>query len=95
MNLDELLNRPLNSVADDGFSARVMSRVRTLRRRRLFVTWAGAAACAVLALLFVPWQPVGAELGLVVPRIAGLAALNLAAAAVVLSLLLERQFARL
>jgi hypothetical protein len=34
-------------------------------------------------------------LGLVVPQIAGLATLNFAAALVVLSLLLERQFARL
>ena len=95
MNLDDLLNQPLTSVADDGFSARVMGRVRAVRRQRLFVTWASAAACVVLAFLLLPWQTIGAELGLIVPQIAGLAALNFAAVVVVLSLLLERQFARL
>jgi len=95
MNLDELLNQPLPSVTDDGFSARVMGRVRALRRQRLFVTWASAAVCVALALLILPWRTIGAELGLVVPQIAGLFELNLAAALVVISLLLERQFARL
>ncbi len=95
MNIDELLIEPLPSVADDGFSARVMGRVRAARRQKLFVTWASAAACALLALLLLPWQPIGVELGLVIPKIAGSAALSFAVAVVVLSLLLERQFARL
>jgi hypothetical protein len=95
MNLDDLLNQPLTSVADDGFSGRVMGGVRALRRRRLFVTVASMAACAVLALLLLPWQPIGAELGLIVPAVAGSAALNFAAALLVLSFLLERQFSRL
>jgi hypothetical protein len=95
MNLDELLNQLLPSVTDDGFSARVMGRVRAERRRRLFVTWASAAACVALALLILPLQTIGAELGLVIPKVAGSLAVNFVAAAVVLSLLLERQFARL
>ena len=95
MNIDDLLNQPLPCVADDGFSERVMGRVRAMVRRRLFVTVAGVAACVVLALLILPLQTIGAELGLVVPRIAGSAALNLAAAAIVLTLLLESQFSRL
>ena len=95
MNLDDLLNQPLASVADDGFSARVMGRVGVLRRRKLFVTWASVAACFVLALLILPWRTVGAELGLVVPAVFGSLAVNLAAAVIVLSLLLERQFSRL
>lgn len=95
MNLDDLLNQPLTSVADDGFSGRVMGRVRALRRRRLFVTWASVAACIVLALLVLPLQTIGTELGLVIPKIAGSVAVNFAAAVIVLSLLLERQFARM
>jgi hypothetical protein len=95
MNIDDLLNQPLTSVADDGFSGRVMGGVRALRRRRLLVTWASVAACIVLALLVLPMQTIGAELGLVIPKIAGSVAVNFAAALVVLSLLLERQFARL
>jgi hypothetical protein len=95
MNLDELLIEPLPSVADDGFSARVMGRVRAAVRLRLFANVASVAACVALALLILPWRTIGAELGLVVPQIAGLATLNFAAALVVLSLLLERQFARL
>ena len=95
MNIDDLLSQPLNSVADDGFSARVIGRVRAVRRQKLFVTWVSVAACIVLAFLILPWQPIGAELGLVIPRIAGSLAVNFAAAIIVLSLLLERQFARL
>jgi protein-S-isoprenylcysteine O-methyltransferase Ste14 len=95
MNVDDLLNQPLNSVADNGFSAGVMGRVRAVRRQKLFATWASAAACVVLAFLILPWQPVGAELGLVIPKIAGSLAVNFAAAVIALSLLLERQFARL
>ena len=95
MKIDDLLNQPLTSIADDGFSARVIGRVGALRRQRLFATWASVAACAVLALLILPWRTVGAELGLVVPAVFGSVAVNFAAAIIVLSLLLERQFARL
>ena len=95
MKIDDLLNQPLTSIADDGFSERVLGRVGALRRRRLFVTWASVAACVVLALLILPWRTVGAELGLVVPAVCGSLAVNIAAAVIVLSLLLERQFARL
>ena len=95
MSIDDLLNHPLSSIADDGFSERVMGEVRAHRRRRLFVTAASVAACVVLALLILPLRTIGTELGLVVPQIASLEALNITAAVVVLSLLLERQFARL
>jgi hypothetical protein len=95
MKIDDLLNQPLTSIADDGFSERVMGGVRALRRQRLFATWASVAACVVLALLVLPWRTVGAELGLVVPAVFGSMAVNFAAAVIVISLLLERQFARL
>ena len=94
MKIDDLLNQPLTSIADDGFSERVMGRVGALRRQRLLATWASVAACVVLALLILPWRTVGTELGLVVPAVFG-SAVNFAAAVIVLSLLLERQFSRL
>ena len=92
MNIDDLLNQPLPSVADDGFSGRVIARVRTLLLGRWLAAAAGVAAFALLAVLILPWRTVGAELGVVIPGVAGLAALNLAAAVVVLTLLIERQF---
>lgn len=95
MKIDDLLNQPLTSIADDGFSERVMGRVGALRRQRLFATWASVAACVVLALLILPWRTTGGELGLVVPAVFGSLAVNFAAAVIVLSLLLERQFSRL
>ena len=95
MNIDDLLNQPLPSVADDGFSARVMGRVRTLRFGRLFVTAASVAVCVVLALLLLPLQSIAEGLNLAFIQAAGSAAVSLAAAAVILTLLLEREFARL
>ena len=95
MKIDDLLNQPLTSIADDGFSGRVMGRVGALRRQRLFATWASVAVCILLALLILPWRTAGGELGLVVPAVFGSLAVNFAAAVIVLSLLLERQFARL
>ena len=93
--LDILLSRPLPMADDDGFSARVMDEVRALRRRRLFVTVATAAVCATLALLLLPLKSIGAELGTIVPAVADNAALNLAMAVLVLTILLEQQFSRL
>lgn len=95
MNLDDLLNQSLPSVADDGFSGRVMGRVHASARRRLFVVVAGVVACVVLAFLLLPMQAIGMQLNFAVVQIARSAAVSLAAAAIVLTLLLERQFSRL
>ena len=95
MNIDDLLNQPLASVADDGFSERVMGRVRTMMRLRLFAIAAGAAACVVLAFLLLPMHAIGAQVNFAVVQIARSTAVSLAAAAIVLTLLLERQFSRL
>ncbi len=93
--IDDLLNQPLASVADDGFSARVMDQVRALQSRRLIVTIASVAACIVLALLILPLQTIGAELNAVVFTVAGNAAVSFAVAMLVLTFLLERQFSQL
>ena len=95
MTIDDLLNQPLASVADDGFSTRVMRRVRAGERRNLFAVAAAAVLCTVLALLFVPVQSIGADLNLALVQIAQSAAVSIAVAAVILTLLFEREFIRL
>ena len=95
MSIDDLLNQSLPFVADDGFSERVMGRVRAMERRRLFVVAASLAACFVLALLLLPLRALGAELDRVALEIAGQAPLGIAFSAIVLTFVAERQFARL
>ena len=95
MSVDDLLSQPLPSVADDGFSERVMGRVRAQARRRLFVLVASIAACVVLAFLLLPMRLIGATLNFAVVQTASSAAISLAAAVIVLTLLVERQFSRL
>ena len=95
MNIDDLLNQSLPSVADDGFSERIMGRVRASARRRLFVIVASVVACVVLAFLLLPMRIIGAQLNFAAVQIASSAAVSLAAAAVILTLLLEREFARM
>ena len=84
--LDAWLGAPLASVADDGFSARVMARIE---RQAFPLSWlelAGIAAGALLLLLVVPF----AELGDVVLRLSEQVAesvpLAMAALAITLSL---------
>jgi hypothetical protein len=93
--IDILLAQPLASVADDGFSERVMGRVRAATRLRLFAASAAIAVGLVLAFLLVPVQDIGVELYLAVFQVANSAAVGLAAAAIILTLLVERQFSNL
>ena len=106
MKLEELLSQPLPPVPDDGFSARVMSRVAAEQRLRQWAAVAAVAACAGFVMLFLPLGPVGAALGDGLPRAVvgafGVAfrqlisswAVNLGLAAIVLSFLVERQFSQ-
>lgn len=95
MNLDDFLKQPLTSVADDGFSERVMARLGEMERRRIFVAAAAIAVCVVLAFLLLPMQSIGAQLDVAIGQIASSAAVSLAAGAIVLTLFLEKQFSRL
>ena len=104
---DDLLSRPLPSVADNGFSAQVMSRIETARRRRVAFKVAAFALCVLIAALLLPLGTVGATLSRTFPHIASVTltvalsqlvsswAVNFALAAIVLSILLERQLSRL
>ncbi|MGC9954931.1 MAG: hypothetical protein ABSD21_11720 [Rhizomicrobium sp.] len=95
MSIDDLLYQPLTSVADDGFSGRVMDRVRASARRRLFAIVAGVAACVVLAFLLLPMRNIGTQLNLAIVQIASSTAVSIAAGVIILTLVLERQFSRL
>lgn len=93
--IDELLSRPLPDVPDDGFSARVLARVRTEQRRGWWRVAAVAAACVLLSVLLLPLDAIGREVGAALPYVADSWPVRLAAALTVISLLIERQFARL
>jgi len=93
--LDILLSQPLPSVADGGFAARVMYRVRTQQLWRRTLSILGVSACVLLAIVLLPLHSIGTEFGTLVPKIAGSWAVNFAAAALVLTFLLDRQFSRL
>jgi hypothetical protein len=93
--LDILLSQPLPSVADGGFTARVLHRVQTQQLWHRALSFAGIAACVLLAIVLLPLHSIGTEFGTLVPKIAGCWAVNFAAAALVLTFLLDRQFSRL
>jgi hypothetical protein len=92
--IDELLSRPLPAVDDDGFSRRVMRRVRADERRRWFVLAAATTACIVLALQILPMQSIAVGLNLAITQAASSLAVSIAAAAIILTLLLERHLGR-
>ena len=94
-DLDKLLAQALPSVADGGFSARVVRRVRWEQFRRHWKTAAAVALCIALIILVLPLHLIGAELGAALPRLAGSWAVSLAAGAVAASLLAARALARL
>ena len=94
MTIDDLLNQPLASVADNGFSVAVMARVRAKERRNMFAVAAAAAVFAVLAVLILPMQSIGLDVNIAVGQIAGSAAVSIAAAALILTLLIDREFVR-
>ncbi|MDE2134047.1 MAG: hypothetical protein KGJ49_05570 [Alphaproteobacteria bacterium] len=95
MNPDDLLKQPLTSVADDGFSERVMARLGAMERRRMLVAAAVIAAGVVSAFLLLPMQSIGAQLDIAIGQTASSTAVSLAAGAIVLTLFLEKQFSRL
>lgn len=95
MSIDELLSHPLPTVADNGFSARVMRRVRWDEQRRTVLVGAGAAAAATVACLFIPLQTVSVEINSIVLNLGTSTAVGIAAAALLLTVLYDRKFFRI
>jgi hypothetical protein len=93
--LDELLGRKLPDVADGNFSKRVMRHIAWERLRRHAATVLLLAFCLLPVVYFLPLHEIGAVLGTRLPQIAGSLAVQLAAAAVVLTVIAERAYSRL
>lgn len=91
-DLDTILATPLPDVADSGFSMRVVDKIeaRELWSERL--TWGlpALAACAVAP--FLPLQELTSTAVHLGPALAGSTGLSVAAAAIILTLSLEKRF---
>jgi|SRR6185437_14106046 len=81
---EKLLARPLEDIADNGFSAGVVRRITAARRQEGWLTY-GVIALAGLPLLFaVPWPELSAAVARLLTSLAS--AEHVAAAAAVLAL---------
>ena len=93
-DLETLLRAPLPEVADNGFSAKVLARIEAAQQRETAIA---AAAIGASVLTAAAVLPVDAMLHVLVPAITQLVlqpALYIAAAAIGLSLMAEREFAQ-
>jgi hypothetical protein len=93
MNLDELLMQPLAPVADNGFSARVITRVKAAERRHAAVVMLAAAALATVACLLVPLHDVTGDFAAAIIQIGTSPMVGLAAALLVLTFMIDRLWA--
>lgn len=93
-DLDEMLNRPLATVPDDGFSARVATRIRHRALLEEGLLWTGLTLLAAILLLFVPLVPAAGALTQVLSRAVASPALAMATGALVLIWAWEPRFLR-
>jgi hypothetical protein len=92
--LDELLTAPLPPIADGHFSARVMRAIAWEKLRRQGATAALVFACLLPVVLALPLQQIGMTLGTLLPHLAASTAVQIAAAAVVLTVIADRVYSR-
>ncbi len=95
MSIDDLLTQPLPPVADNGFSAHVMSRVRAAERRRMALIGAGSVAGAALGCVFIPLQAISLELNHAIVQVGTSTAVGFAGAVLLLTILFDRRFFRI
>ena len=93
--LDELLEAPLPQVADGNFSKAVMRAIAMERLRRHGATALLLALCFLPVVYFLPLHEIGAVLGTRLPQIAGSLAVQVAGAAVVLTVIVERAYSQM
>ena len=93
MTLDELLTQPLAPVADNGFSARVVARVKAAERRHAAVVMFAAAAVAALACLLIPLNELTGDFAVALIQLGSSPMVALAAALLVLTFLIDRVWA--
>jgi hypothetical protein len=93
MNLDELLSQPLPPVADNGFSARVVARVKAAERRRAAAIMIASAAAVTILCLLVPLREITGDFAAALIQLGTSPLVGLAAALLVLTFLLDRLWA--
>lgn len=93
MNLDELLSQPLPEVADNGFSDRVVVRVKAEERRYFYVIAIACVVAATALCVLVPMHDITAAIGVTVYDLGTSAMLAWAGAALVLTYLVDRLLA--
>ncbi len=92
MTIDELLAQPLAPVADNGFSAKVMARLRRREQRQLVLLTAVAALAAAAACLLLPISALTQMLNGIVVTLATSLEVGVAVLAVLLTWLYDRKF---
>ena len=90
--LDALLSQPLAPVADNGFSARVIARVKAQERRHAAWIVISAVTAATLACLLLPLHVVTGDLAVALLQIGTSPMVALAGALLVLTFFIDRLY---
>jgi uncharacterized membrane protein (DUF485 family) len=88
-DLDTLLATPLADMADAGFSARVMARVRQVQKQRDWLVMLGPALALLALVPFLPLDEFTHAILGVTPVIANSAAISLALGVLILTFTLD------
>lgn len=88
--LDKLLAKPLEEVADNGFSAGVMKRIAAAQRRDEWLTYGVIALAALPLPVAVPWAEASAVVARLLPSLASAEYVAAAAALLALTFSFER-----
>ena len=94
MNIDELLFQPLAPVADNGFSAKIVARIRRYEQRQLVALGLLAVLAATLVCLTVPVSALTEVLNSIVITLATSLEVGIAVLAVLATWLYDRNFFR-
>lgn len=95
MSIDEFLSQPLPAVADNGFSARVQSRIRGAERSKMALVAAASAIAVTLLCIVVPMETVSVQLNSIILQLGTSTALGFGGAALFLTMLVDRRFFRI
>jgi hypothetical protein len=92
MSIDELLSQPLAPVADNGFSAKVVTRIRRQEQRQLLSMGLVAILAATVACLLLPVSALTQVLNGIVVTLATSLEVGVAALAILATWLYDRKF---
>lgn len=92
MNLDEMLSQPLPDVPDNGFSVRVIARVRQAERRRAAVIAFVSITVTTILCLLLPLHHITGEIAVAMVQIGTSPLVALAGALLVLTFFIDRLF---